>query len=123
ANAAGFCHRAKRRQFSIELNRFRWEDVSGRDVEPTRTRAILGIDGVNSVRARGVSKSDPELILSILTIAFEPGETEPAGTVRLTFAGDGEIALAVECLDITLLDSDTVWATKSVPDHTHRGGR
>ena len=42
-------------------------------------------------------------MLSLLALVFEPGE-DGAGTLRLILAGDGEIALEVECLDVTLAD-------------------
>ncbi len=119
AKAGGFRYQARKRRFSLELNRFRWEDEA-RGERPSRTRAILGIDGVRRIRSRGLTRSDPELVISLLAIAFEPGEAAPEGTIRLTFAGDGEIELAVECLDITLLDSGTVWPAKSVPGHSPR---
>jgi len=75
---------------------------------------------VLGVKARGLSKGDPEMVVSILSVSFEPGETTPAGTVKLLFAGDGELALEVECLDITLLDGEHVWPTKHEPGHEQR---
>jgi len=40
--------------------------------------------------------------------------------VRLHFAGDGELALEVEVLDATLLDSDYEWTTRRMPEHERR---
>ncbi len=57
------------------------------------------------------------MVVSLLTVSFEPGETPPEGTVTLLFAGDGEIALEVECLDVTLLDTGLTWSTPRRPDH------
>ena len=96
----------KRRRFTILLNRFRWEDAEaaerqGREFE--RVRALLTIDSVLHARASGVDPADSSLILSLLSVGFEPGE-DASGVVRLTLAGDGEAALAAECLDVSLTD-------------------
>lgn len=113
--AGALKYQAKKRRFSLELNRFRWEDKTRR-----RVRAILGIDNVLKVKTRGLSKSDPEMVISLLSISFVPGTEAPGGTVHLLFAGDGELALEVECLDITLLDGTQVWPTQHTPDHEPR---
>jgi len=113
--AGALRYQAKKRRFSIELNRYRWEEKT-----KSRTRAIFAVDSVLGVKARGLSKGDPEMVVSILSVSFEPGETTPAGTVKLLFAGDGELALEVECLDITLLDGEHVWPTKHEPGHEQR---
>lgn len=118
--AGALKYQAKKRRFSIELNRFRWEGVDSGAKTNERVRAILGFDGVLGVRSRGLSKSDPELVISLLSLRFEPASEAPAGAVHLLFAGDGELILDVECLDAVLLDSETTWATKHVPDHEPR---
>ncbi|MEO0465073.1 MAG: DUF2948 family protein [Pseudomonadota bacterium] len=105
------------RRFSIELNRYRWED----DGDPKlRVRAILGVDSVLGVRVRGVPQNDPELVLSLLNVSFEADETPPGGKLTLLLAGDGEIELDVEAVDVTLLDSDYVWPTRHEPSHERR---
>lgn len=113
--AGSLRYQARRRRFSIELNRYRWE-VDGKQ----RTRSIFGIDGVLGVRARGFDKADPELVLSILKVSFNPGEEAPGGVLMILFAGDGELAIEVECLDVTLLDGHQVWPTKKTPSHKSR---
>ncbi|MEL7128831.1 MAG: DUF2948 family protein [Pseudomonadota bacterium] len=121
AKAGGIRYQASKRRFSIELNRFRWEDADA--ASGSRVRSIFAVDGVEAVRARGITKSDPELVISLLSAGFEPASEDPedpSGTVLLTLAGDGEILLEVECLDITLLDSETVWSTRHVPSHQSR---
>lgn len=112
---------AKQRRFTVQLNRFRWEKAvkQGGKVHE-RARAGLGIDGVLSVRVRGLPKGDPEMIVSLLSIMFEADEEPPSGTLKLIFAGDGEIELQVECLDVTLADLGPVWTTKRKPDHDRR---
>jgi len=97
----------RRRRFCLLLNRFRWEDAAaarrqGRPYE--RVLCLLTVENAMRVRATGVDPADPELVISPLAIAFEPGE-DPAGVVRLTLAGDGEVAIDVECLEVTLVDT------------------
>lgn len=110
-------YEARQRRFSIELNRFRWE-AEGK--EKARVRALLSVDGVLTARARGLGQADPDTVVSLLQIVFVPDDEPPGGQVILTFAGDGEIALKVEVLDVTLLDSDYVWHTRKTPSHERR---
>lgn len=106
-------------RFTLELNRYRWEaGAKKRDGE--RVRALLAFDGVLGVKTRAITKSDPEMILSLLQVTFTPAEEPPGGTVTLLFAGDGEIVLEVEVLDATLLDSDYAWPTRNQPSHDRR---
>lgn len=94
------------RRFAVLLNRFRWEDRAaaerrGRAYE--RVRALLVISDVLRVARQGVDPRDGDTVLSLLSLAFEPGE-DGAGRLVLTLAGDGAVALDVECLDVTLRD-------------------
>lgn len=96
----------RRRRFTALLNRFRWEDApraarGGRPFE--RVQALLCVDGALRARASGIAPGDPALIVSLLALAFDAGG-DGAGVLRLILAGDGEIALDVECLEVTLLD-------------------
>ncbi len=96
----------KRRRFTALVNRFRWEDRKaaqrqGRPYE--RVRTILQVESVLRVRSDGIDPGDKDAILSLLALNFTPGE-DGTGTLTLVFAGDGEIALDVECLDVTLTD-------------------
>lgn len=116
----GIRYQGRQRRFSIELNRFRWEVEAKSGGERQRTRSILGIDSVKSVKALGLTRDDPDVVISLLSIEFEPAEEAPSGTVRLVFAGDGEVMLDVECLDVALLDGTTAWPTKSTPSHDPR---
>jgi len=109
----------RHRRFSLLLNRFRWEDVpaaerQGRSFE--RVRAVLAIDGVLAARTLGIAPGDRDLVLELLSTAFDPGE-DGAGTLRLIFAGDGEIALEVECIDLRLVDVTRPYLARSLPKH------
>ncbi len=104
-----------RRCFAILLNRFRWEDRAAAeraDRPYERVQAVLSVDDVMRVASQGIDLSDRDTVLSILSLQFEPG---PDGTGRLVFvlAGDGAIAVDVECLDVTLRDVTKPYAAPS----------
>ncbi len=111
---------ARAKRFTLELNRFRWEKPVTRRAPAERVRSLLAFDGVLSVKTRAISKTDPELILSVLKIDWTPDAEPPGGKITLLFAGDGELELHAEMLEVTLLDSDYVWPTRTTPDHERR---
>ncbi len=109
----------RHRRFSMLVNRFRWEDApaaerQGRAFE--RVQAVLAVDGVLNARASGVDPKDKDLVLSLLSLSFEPRE-DGAGVLRMIVAGDGEIALDVECLDVTLADVTRPYVARGKPVH------
>ncbi len=110
----------KRRRFTIELNRFQWEDRAPKGAPQGRVRAMLAFDGVLSVQSRAVTKADPDMVMSLLSLSYAPGETPPGGEISILFSGDGELKLGVEVLDVTLLDSTYVWSTRNLPDHNRK---
>ena len=105
----------KRRRLALLVNRFRWERAAR---PPERVRALLVIEGVEAVRSQGIVPGDADTVLSLLSVAFEPGEP-PSGEVVLTFAGDGTIAARVEALEAVLKDVTRPYAAPSgkVPGH------
>ncbi|MGC6501069.1 MAG: DUF2948 family protein [Henriciella sp.] len=107
---------ARRRSFHIEMNRYRWERPAAR----FRTRSLLSVDGVTRVRTRAVSRRDPDMIYSLLSMTFKPAADPPGGQLCLLFAGDGEIELTVEALDVTLFDSSYEWPARDEPDHDRK---
>ncbi len=109
----------RQRRFALLVNRFRWEDApaaerQGRPFE--RVQAVLAIDSVLAARSNGVDPGDRDLVLELLALVFDPGE-DGTGTVRLVLAGDGEIALDVECLDVSLTDVTRPYEARSKPTH------
>lgn len=109
---------AKQRRFAILLNRFRWEDDARDRHKPERVQTVLVIDDVLAVSSQGVDRSETDMILSVLSVTFEPGE-DGAGHVLLTLAGDGALRLQVEALNVTLKDVTRPYVAPSgkAPDH------
>ncbi len=107
----------KRRRFTLEVNRFQWEDATSNRGPQGRVRTLLAFDGVLGVKTRAVSKHDPDMVFSVLSLSFTPADEPPGGKVSILFAGDGELALDVETIDATLLDSAYEWTTRHRPDH------
>jgi hypothetical protein len=106
------------RTFGLEVSRFQWERA-GKRPPYFRSRTVLAFAGVETVRSRGVSK-DIDAVHDLLDVRFDPAAEPPGGTVTLTFAGKTQIQLAVECIDITLMDTGTAWPTQRKPDHGKR---
>ena len=105
-------------RFAILLNRFRWEDEGQARHGPERVRSVLAVDNVLKVASQGIDRADPDMILSLMSVAFEAGE-EGAGHVLLTLAGDGAIRLSVDALEITLKDVTRPYRAPSgkTPEH------
>lgn len=113
--------RAGDHRFAVLVNRFRWEDedaarLRGRAFE--RVQSLLVIDNVMRVASQGIDRSDADMILSVLSVTFEPGE-DGTGHVLLTLAGDGGLRLEVEALEVSLKDVTRPYQapSKSVPEH------
>ncbi|MBM7068790.1 DUF2948 family protein [Actibacterium sp. 188UL27-1] len=111
----------QKRQFAILLNRFRWEDKANAESRKRayeRVQSVFLIADVLKVQSQGVDRSDTEMVLSVLDVRFQPAE-EGAGQLVLTLAGDGAIAVHVECLDVILKDVTRPYLAPSgkAPDH------
>lgn len=111
----------KRRRFALLVNRFRWEDVekAARGRRPVeRVQSLLAVSDVLKVQSQGVDRAEKDLVISLLSISFEPGE-DGAGRLIFTLSGDGAIALEVETLDVVLQDVTRPYAApaKRAPRH------
>ncbi|MFQ1702053.1 DUF2948 family protein [Loktanella agnita] len=109
------------RRFALLLNRFRWEDAPNatlrkRGVE--RVQAVLAFEDVLKVQSLGVDRSDPDMVFSLLSIAFHPG-SDGTGRVELTLAGDGVVALEVEALEVILRDVTRPYVAPSGKTPSH----
>ena len=111
----------RQHRFALLLNRFRWEDreAAAREGRPyERVRSLLVFENVLAVRSQGIDRSDKDVILSLLSLSFEPGE-DGAGRVELVLAGDGAVELQVEALEVVLKDVSRPYRAPSgrVPEH------
>jgi hypothetical protein len=59
-------------------------------------------------------------VLSLMALEFQPG-AEGAGRLVLTLAGDGAVALEVECLEVSLRDVTRPYAAPSGKAPVHPG--
>jgi hypothetical protein len=87
-------------RFVLLLRRFRWEDPARRT---ERVQCLVTFREVRRAARQGIDPRDPDLVLSLLALSWEPGE-DAAGRAVLTFAGDGAVALDCDCLDLVLSD-------------------
>jgi hypothetical protein len=112
----------RRRRFSLLVNRFRWEQPG--DAE--RVRSVLDFADVRQVRQQGLDRRDADTVLSLLALRYEPDAAsepgEPAGPGRITliFAGDGAIALDVECIEVQLADVTRPYRAPARRAPTHK---
>ncbi|SMX25261.1 DUF2948 family protein [Boseongicola aestuarii] len=104
------------RRFALLLNRFRWED--GRS--PERVQSVLTIEDAVRVASQGVERGDADMVLSLLTLEWEPGE-DGTGACVLTLAGDGAIRVEVEALEVTLTDVTRPYVAPSGKRPEHPG--
>ena len=100
------------RRLTIAFNRFRWEKGKARE----RVRSALQIGGVSGVKARNLRRDAVDGVLVLLALTFEPGEA-PGGHVVLSFAGDGDLRVEVECIDAAMADITAPWPTPRAPSH------
>lgn len=102
---------ARARRLTIAFNRYSWEAGVRR-----RVRCGLQIGSVLSVKSRNIRRAPADAVVELLAIGFEPAET-PGGVLTLTFAGDGDLAVTVECVDAALADVSAPWPTPRTPAH------
>ena len=120
-NATDMKYQAAKRRFALLVNRFRWEDRAAAEVARRpyeRVRSLLVIEDVLTVRSSGIDRTDPDLVLAVLSITFTPG-MDGTGTLTLVLAGDGAVALDVEALEVRLDDVTRPYRAPSGkrPDH------
>jgi len=107
---------AKARQFSLVANRFEIEQAE-KSAPPHRRLTGISFSQVNAVRARRIRQGANEAVLSLLAIEFIAGKSAPDGVIKLTFSGDGNIELDVECVEVQMEDLGPRWSTKNIPAH------
>ena len=109
-------------QLSFQMNRYVWEAKGARRwlfPHKERRRAVLHFDRALSIRSRGVDQSNPDAVLSLLTVRFvaDPDAGSAGGEVEFIFGGDAAITAHVECLEAKLTDVGGAWSASAKPDH------
>ncbi|MGZ2259108.1 DUF2948 family protein [Roseobacter sp. A03A-229] len=106
------------RRFALLINRFRWEEGPARAASPERVQSLLVFDEVTGVASNGIDRKDPDTVLSLLAIDYDPTEA-PAGHLVLTLAGDGAIRVTIEALGVSLKDVTKPYMapSKKTPEH------
>jgi hypothetical protein len=115
ARVGDLAYAPRKGRFALVCSRFDWDaEAEGRR---ERCRTGLHFEGVRHVRCQRVARDQPDLILELLAITFEPGEDPPSGLVRLIFAGGAAILLDVECVEARLCDIGPRWRVAARPSH------
>ena len=124
AQVGDMAYQPAKRRFAIMFNRFMWEEVdeaakgakADKKAPYRRVRSALHFDAVQRVRHQGLKLGRKDAVAELLTLAFET-LSEPAGVIKMTFAGGGVMKLDVECLDAWLTDVSAPWPTPHRPGH------
>ncbi|MEM9421772.1 MAG: DUF2948 family protein [Pseudomonadota bacterium] len=117
AKVGDMAYLPEQRRFALVANRFVWEEGATKKRGPyTRVRAGLHFDDVLRVRTKSVRLDAKGAVVDILSIGYE-GATNAGGTVTLTLAGGGVIALEVDGINAMVHDISDPWRTQSKPDH------
>ncbi|MFS2318892.1 DUF2948 family protein [Maricaulis sp. D1M11] len=110
-------HDRKARTITFAANRYCWEcDTAKRG---WRVRAGVQIAGITQVQSRNIRQGASDAVINLLQIRFEGVQTDesPEGELILVFSGDGELRIAVECLDMVMADVSEPWLASQAPDH------
>ena len=106
----------KSRTFLMMANRFMWEDVErGIFRENKRIRCAVKFENVLEVKSRNISQKKKDKILELVSIESEVKNNKKE--LLITFAGNNEIILMVEEINILLDDVGLPWKVKHVPKH------
>jgi hypothetical protein len=105
----------QKRRFALIADRFDWSAEAATGALE-RARAGVHFEAVRGVRYKGVARDYPNMVLELLTIAFEAGPL-PEGRIRLDFAGGAAILLEVDCIEAQLGDLGPRWRVSRCPTH------
>jgi hypothetical protein len=106
----------KSRRFGVFLNRYCWEGC-GDNAVGERTRSGLHFNNVLKVKAMKVRQNNPEAVVELLALRFNPREGG-SGSIDLMLAGGGCIRLEVEAIDAVLRDISGHWPARARPAHS-----
>ena len=102
-------------RFALLINRFRWEGAS-RSSE--RVQSVLVFDCVESVKTDSIDPTDKDQILSLLAIELTE-QKDCQAQINIALAGNGDIRLNVECIEVILQDATRPYDAPSgaMPSH------
>lgn len=95
------------RRFVMAVNRYRWEHKAQR----TRTHSLLSFQEVDKVLSRGMDRTKPNRMHSLLSLAY--GDEG----VQADFADGGTLRLTMTVLDCLLEDVGEPWPAAKTPKH------
>ena len=101
------------RSVSLRLSRFDHEHAD----PGARVLTGLRLDGVLKLRSREINRADPDAMMVLMSMSFDPDDTPPGGDLTLTFSGGGEIQARLECIDAILVDVSDPRKTDKIPLH------
>ena len=101
------------RSFSLRLSRFDHEHID----PGARVLTGLRFDGVLKLRSRAINRADPDAMMVLMSLSFDPDDTPPGGDLTMTFSGGGEIQARLECIDAILVDVSEPRQTDKIPLH------
>ena len=126
--------RPRHKRMTIPLHRYAWERGEAAKAG-LRRLSILRIDRVEHVRSRAIDQAGlgaggtggtggddgDGAVVSLLALSFSPaGDGEAGGTLRIVCAGQAEMELRVEALEVRLADTDAAWSATGRPRHEDR---
>jgi len=117
---ADMAYLPREKRFAAVLNRFDWLGAVSRKAgtELVRRRSGLRFERVLRARLQAIDLKQGDTVLSLLAVsARHASPDEPAGSIRLDFAGGAAIELDVECVEAELKDLGAAWRTRARPNH------
>ena len=118
---ADAAYHAPRRRFALMLTRLRWEDTAQAQAQSRpyeRVKSLLVVENITALRRAGFDPQDKAAVQSLLALTFSPRDAL-GGSLTLTLAGGGAIAMEVEAIDLSLRDVTRPHRAiaQSLPDH------
>ncbi len=85
--------------------------------EAMRVKSTLYFNNVLALRSRGILRQDPDAYMVLLAIEYAGEKNGPGGTIKLLFAGGGELCADAEYIEARLVDIAAPRPTKRLPLH------
>jgi len=82
-----------------------------------RVLSTLYFNNILALRSRGILRQDPDAFMVLLAIEYEAEKGGSSGTIKLLFAGGGELCADAEYIEARLIDTALPRPTKREPLH------